>query len=923
MSSRRTTELWLLIAATPVLLLLFLMLLVNANTPLTFTSFAVPIALVVSFIVAHLALRRFASNADPAILPIAFLLSGIGICFVLRLAPETAGHQIIWLFAGIAFMVATIILVPSVERLGRYKYTCLLIGLILLLLPVVPFIGVEYNGSRIWLSIFGFSFQPGEIAKIFIVLFLAAYLADNRELLSVMRRSRIGIRYPNFRALIPLIVMWVVSLLIVILERDLGSALLFFGIFLVMIYVCAGRLSYIIIGILLVAVGGVGLYLLFSHVQTRIAIWLDPFADASGAGYQLVQSFYSLADGGLFGSGIGRGMPTLIPEVQSDFIFSAIAEEMGLLGASGVIFLYMLFAVRGFLTAARAKTDMAAFTAVGLTTSICLQAFIIIGGVTGLIPLTGLTLPFMSQGGSSLISSFIIVGLLLCAGNEGTGLQTEMESTTMFKTPGETGVLGRTALGKRLTALITVFALLFAALIANLTWVQVVRADEIRDMGGNNHTLQRIAEQPRGAIVTSDNVTLARSELRGDGTYARVYPQKTLAAHLVGYSTQRYGSTGVENTMGTTLVGEENFETLGDAIRSYAGEQAQGNDVVLTINSQIQRTAESVLAGQKGACVVLDTATGAILAEASTPVYDNNTVESVLAGTTSGGDGILMNRATQTLYAPGSTFKIVTLGAALDTGTVTPETVFDSPASINVGNAEITNYKNHAYGRTTVAEATALSSNTAFAQIADKLGATNLVNYADKFGFNNDGVALDFALATSLMPDPNEMTRWETAWAGDGQPVGEHISPAGPQATVMEMAVCMAAIANNGVAMHPYVVSKVVAASGATVHETRSQILGQVVSEATAHTEQDILAQVVSGGTGTQANVSGAHVIGKTGTAETGKKNSDAWFVGTAQANGRSVTVAIIIEEGDSGGDVAAPKASTVFYSALSTLGAL
>lgn len=897
------------------------MLLVNANTPLTFNSFAVPIALVVSFFVAHLALRRFAPNADPAILPIAFLLCGIGICFVLRLAPESAGGQIVWLFAGIALMVATIILVPSVERLGRYKYTCLLFGLILLLLPIMPVIGREYNGSRIWLSIFDHSFQPGEIAKILIVLFLAAYLADNRELLSVMRRSRSGLKYPDFRALIPLLAMWIVAMLIVILERDLGSALLFFGIFLVMVYVCTGRLSYVIIGILLVAIGGVGLYMLFPHVQTRIAIWLNPFADPGGSGYQLVQSLYSLSDGGLFGCGIGRGMPTFIPEVESDFIFSAIAEEMGLLGASGVIFLFMLFAVRGFLTAARAKSDMAAFTAVGLTTSICLQAFIIIGGVTGFIPLTGLTLPFMSQGGSSLLSSFIIVGLLLCAGNEGTGLQTEMTSTTTIKTPGETGVLGRTALGKRLTRLITVFALLFAALIANLTFIQVVQADELQNRSDNNHTLQRIAEQQRGAIVTSDNVVLAESIPQSDGTYERVYPQGSLAAHVVGYTSQRFGSTGVENTMGSTLVGEEHFETLGDAIRAYAGERPQGNDVVLTINSKIQRAAEGVLNGQKGACVVLDTATGAVLAEASAPTYDNSNVESILTGSSS--EGTLVNRATQTLYAPGSTFKIVTLGAALDTNTVTPDTVYSAPSSIDIGNAPITNYKNHAYGRVTVAEATALSANTAFAQIADELGAKNLVAYAEKFGFNNDKVALDFSLATSLMPDPNEMTRWETAWAGDGQPVGEHESPAGPQATVMEMAVCMAAISNNGVALHPYVISKVVSASGSTTFETKPQIMGQTISEKTAKTEQEILAGVVEHGTGTQARVDGANVIGKTGTAETGKEKSDAWFVGTAQAGGRSVTVAIVIEEGDSGGDVAAPKAATLFLAALRELGAL
>lgn len=921
MRSRRATELWLLIAAAPVLLLLFLMLLVNANTTLTFNSFAVPIGLVVSFFVAHIALRKFAPNADPALLPIAFLLCGIGICFVLRLSPDTAGKQIIWLFAGIALMVATIILVPSIERIGRWKYTCLLFGLILLILPILPFIGAEYNGSRIWLSIAGISFQPGEIAKILIVLFLAAYLADNRELLSTLNRSRIGIKYPNFRALLPLLLMWIIALLIVIFERDLGSALLLFGVFLVMLYACTGRVFYVIVGVLLVVVGGTGLYYVFSHVQTRIAIWRDPFADPGGSGYQLVQSLYSLADGGLFGVGIGRGMPTTIPEVSSDFIFSAIGEEMGLLGASGVIILFMLFAVRGFLIAARAKSDMAAFTAVGLTTSISFQAFIIIGGVTGFIPLTGLTLPFMSQGGSSLLSSFIIVGLLLCAGNEGTGLETEMTSTSRWNRLENTGVLGRTALGRHLTFLIAFFAILFALLIANLTYIQVFRADELQNMGGNNHTLQKISEQERGAILTSDNVVLAKSEEQPDGTYTRVYPQGSLAAQAVGYNSQQYGSAGVESTMGATLAGNEQFESIQDAIRYYSGAKVDGNDVTLTLDSKVQKAAESALSGKTGACVVLDTATGAVLAQASSPTYNVNDIASVMKG--SGESGALVNRATQSLYAPGSTFKVVTLGAALDTDTVSASDVYRAPNSIEIGNAKITNYHNESFGDITVEDATAHSVNTVFAQIADKLGSQTLVSYSEKFGFNNANLAQDFSVKTSLMPDPNEMTEWETAWAGVGQPVGEHASPAGPQTTVTEMAVTMAAISNGGVAMHPYIVNKVSSSSGATISQTAPSILGQAISSSTAAREQEILKSVIDYGSGTAANIDGATVIGKTGTAETDKQKSDAWFVGTATAGGKSVTIAVLVEQGDSGGGVAAPLAHDILKTALERLGAL
>ena len=929
MRTRRGTELWLLIAAAPVVALLFAMLLVNDGSALTLEAFAVPIGLIAAFLVAHVALRKFAPGADPALLAIAFLLSGIGITFVLRLSPESAPRQVVWLFVGIALMIATVVFVPSVEKLGDYKYTCLLFAVLLLLLPLVPGLGAEHNGSKIWISVAGFSFQPGEIAKIFIVLFLAAYMADNRELLSTWRTSRVGIPVPNLRSIVPVVGIWVLCLLVVIFEKDLGSALLLFGIFLVLVYVSTGRLSYIALGLVLVAIAAVFLYSAFDHVQLRVAIWLDPFEDAQGDGYQLVQSLYSLADGGLFGVGIGRGACESIPVVESDFIFSAIAEECGLLGASAVIFGFMLFAVRGSLIASRAKSDMAAFTAAGLTTSISLQAFIIIGGVTDFIPLTGLTLPFMSQGGSSLLSSFIIVGLLLRASDEGTGLGTEMQTTRAMRRVGGrhafgsgTGVLGRTALGKRLTVVIAFFAILFALLIANLTYVMVIEAEELQDMPSNNHTLASEATRERGAILTTDNVVLAESVEQDDGTWERTYPEGDLASQVVGYYSQQYGSAGIENSMSSSLVGEEDFETITDAVRAAAGIQTSGNDVVLTIDADIQKAAQEALGDSDGACVVLDTETGAVLAEASSPTYDNNDVEDIISGEDDSAD--LYNRATQSLYAPGSTFKIVTLAAALDTGTVEPDDVYSSPGKIEIGNAPVTNYNKTKHGKITVAQATAYSSNTVFAQIAVELGATDLVSYAEAFGFNDaDNLIQDFSLTDSLMPDPDEMTTWETAWAGAGQPVGEHDSPAGPQVTVMQMAVAMAAIANDGVAMKPYVVEKVLSPSGSTVAKTTSEIYGQVITEETAKTEQEILEGVVTGGTGTAAQISGATVIGKTGTAETSSELSDAWFVGTAEAGGESVTVAIVIEEGDSGGGVAAPAAKEVLECALEEVGGL
>ena len=368
MSSRRNTELFLLISAAFPVVLLYAMYVITTGTALTFQTLAVPIGLFAAFAAAHIAVRILAPGADPAILPVVFLLSGVGITFVTRVKPELAMNQLIILFASIVLMVITLALVKNLDVVKKYKYSLGAIGILLLLLPI--FIGTEIYGSKLWITIGGFSIQPGEFAKVFIVLFLAGYLAENRELLSISNHEVLGFKVPRLKLLLPLFVVWGICMLIVAFERDLGSAVLFYTIFLLMLYVATGRISYVVIGFVLLAAGGFGAYKVMSHVQTRFQIWLDPFADPSGDGYQLVQSLFSLADGGLVGTGIGKGMPTLIPIVESDFIFSAIGEEMGLLGGAAVLFLFMLFAVRGLTTAARAKSDLAAFCASGLTAAI-------------------------------------------------------------------------------------------------------------------------------------------------------------------------------------------------------------------------------------------------------------------------------------------------------------------------------------------------------------------------------------------------------------------------------------------------------------------------------------------------------------------------------------------------------------------------
>ncbi|MDR0501565.1 MAG: FtsW/RodA/SpoVE family cell cycle protein [Coriobacteriales bacterium] len=962
--NRRATELLLLLAAAPVVILLFCLTIINDGIALDAQTLAVPLGLVAAFLIAHLAMRYLAPNADGVLLPLAFILSGIGIAFVMRLAPELAGRQVIWLFIGVAAMILTLILVRSVQKLADFKYTIMLAGIILMLLPI--FVGAEINGSKIWLKIFGFSFQPGELAKICVVLFLAAYLADNRDMLSVSARHLGPLQIPDFRTLLPMVVMWALSMLIVVFEKDLGSALLFFGLFVTMIFVATGRISYVIISLLLAIVGAIAAFIIFDHVQLRVSIWQDPFADPSNSGLQLVQALYSLADGDLIGTGIGRGMPEFIPIVESDFIFVAMAEEMGLLGASGILIAFVLFAVRGFAIASRAKSDSESIAAAGLTTAISLQAFVIVGGVTLLIPLTGLTLPFMSQGGSSLLASFIIVGLLLRISDKSPATNKALEATAAFESAGlgaaaSDGVLSRFALGKRLTVLITIFSVLFAILIANLSYQMIIRAPELRALPINNHAIAREQMAERGAIISANDIVLAKSVQQSDGSYTRDYPEGQLAAHVIGYASARYGMSGVEAIQQETLRGDVGFSSWTDAINSIAGVPTSGNDVQLTLDTRIQAEAERLLNGHFGAAIVLDASTGAILAEASTPTYDINNVQELLLASTgtnmastgansqgeadttasnsssnssnsagteslngsnsnfSANSSALYNRATAALYPPGSTFKLVTLTSALTKGGISLNDTFSAAGEIQIGNAPITNYHGTDYGDVTVKRALELSANTVFAQIADRLGATNLVQTANDFGFGQK-LGLDFSSTPSLMPDPKDMTAWETAWAGAGEPVGEHASssPAGPQATVLQMACVTSAFANNGTIMNPYIVDRVLSPDGTLISKTTPKPFASVASADVVSKVNECMAGTVANGTGYAAQIPGYTVYGKTGTAETGAASDDSWFVGYVNVNGRNIVVAMVVEKAGEG--FTTPLAKELLLKAIEVL---
>lgn len=415
----RFTELLLLLFAIAIVLVAY------ANVGLATTG-SIPAGIVVQgsglLIISlglHLVIRHVAKYADPLLLPIATLLNGLGLVMIYRIdigqgfdaGNGAATRQLLWSVLSIVLAGAVLWILRDHRILRRYTFTAMAAGFALLLLPMLPVIGQTVNGSRLWISIGGFTFQPGEIAKICLTVFFAGYLVQTRDALSLVGRRFMGLQLPRGRDLGPILAAWGLSVLILVAQRDLGSSLLFFGLFVAMLYLATERLSWIIIGLSLFVGGAFVAWRLFSHVQTRVDLWLDPFAP--GLSDQVAKGLMGMAHGGMFGTGLGEGYPYETYFANSDYIVASFGEELGMVGLFAIIMLYALLAERGLRTAIGAREGFGKLLAAGLAFSIALQAFVVIGGITRAIPLTGLTTPFLSAGGSSLLANWIIIALLL------------------------------------------------------------------------------------------------------------------------------------------------------------------------------------------------------------------------------------------------------------------------------------------------------------------------------------------------------------------------------------------------------------------------------------------------------------------------------------------------------------------------------
>ncbi len=582
-------------------------------------------------------------DRDPYLLPLISLLTAWGSLTIYRLDVSFGFRQTAWLAIGIALSILIVRSKEILNFLRRYKYIWLTTGLLLTLLTFVMGVYPGGSGPPLWLSFFGVFLQPSELLKILLIVFLAAYLAEN---------LRVG--FNLLQLLMPTFILVGAAFLILIAQHDLGTASLFIAIYAVTVYLALGKRRILLISFLVVILALIIGYQVYGVIQIRIEAWLNPWLDPNGHSYQIVQSIIAVANGGIFGRGIGLGSPGVVPVAQSDFIFPAIFEESGLLGAAGLILLYAIFMIRGFSISLRSPNQFQRFLAAGLTTATIVQAILIIGGSIRMLPLTGVTLPFVSYGGSSLVTSFLSAALLLVISNRSEQHPALLERGQPYRMVG--GVL--------------LFA--FAGLLFFSAWWSFFRGDALLLRNDNPRRFISDRYVLRGSIYDQNNQLLA-STTGEIGAYTRTLSYPPLSS-VIGYSDANYGQAGLEASQDTLLRGVtgDNFWQVFKT-RLLFGQYPKGYDLRTSIDLTLQQKADSLLEGQKGSIVVLNAESGEILAISTSPTFNSNLLAENMETWKTDADSPLLNRVTQGAYPPGSITGGLLLNYVTLTGQELPE----------------------------------------------------------------------------------------------------------------------------------------------------------------------------------------------------------------------------------------------------------
>jgi len=815
-----------------------------------------------SFTTAHLFLNRRLPQRDPLLLPVGALLTGWSLLVIARLASNFLLRQAIWLLVSIAVFLSITRLSRDLRWLRRFRYTWLFGGLALLALTLLLGVNPSGYGQRLWLGTWGVYFQPSEPLKLLMVVYLASYLAERKELL-ISERQKIGRwRLPPLAYVGPLLTMFGLTMVLLAWQQDLGAAMLFFFTFLAMLYLATGQWEYVVIGLALFAVAGLAGYRLSARVALRVDGWLDPWPEAADRAFQIVQSLLAFGAGGVFGQGLGLGDPTYIPAVHTDFVFAAIGEEFGLAGTLIVVVLYGLLLFRGFRVAARSTRPFERFLAAGLTAGLVIQAWVIMAGNVKLAPIAGVTLPFVSYGGSSLLTSFIGLGLLIHV----SGGKSQAASQVPLPFLRLTLVLSTT----------------LALLAVTCGYWAVVRAEPLRARDDNPRRVLYEQRIVRGRILDRDGIVLADVQVADEGVVTRRYlvPE---AAPAVGYASLRYGTGGIETTFDAELRGEADRSAWQAAWEELLHRPPQGRDVQLTLDASLQTQAQRSLEGQAGAVVLLDASSGEILALASSPTFDPQDLDETWEELAQDPAAPLVNRATQGLYQPGVALQTIVVAEALNEGltTLSAPTV-NATATIPV-NGTLLGCNEPDLEPRTLAQAYGGACPAPFADLGEQLGVAGL-----------EAAIEHWALTTTppWLEIPTEADDW-AEWASQNRATlsntpalrSEAIGQGQLTVSPLQMALATSTLANRGKMTAPRLALGVEDVEG-DWQESPSTGKPRVVI--TPDVARQLLAAWQHHGDNVAAHW-GAAVAGK-------DQPPHAWFLGIAPADAPRYVVAVLLE---------------------------
>ncbi len=820
------------------------------------------------------------------------LFLSVGFIIQARLSFDKARRLLIIIAVSLLICLVIPLLIRRLSILRTKKFIFVYGFLGAALLAFVYALGTVSYGSKLSMKIFGLAFQPSEFVKIIFAFFLAGLLYET---------CRLGRLFLSA-------ILSAVYVLLLVASKDLGAALIYCMIYLAVVYAATGKRRYLLSGLMIGGLAGVVAYRLFAHVRVRIGIWLDPWSDVDGTGYQLTQSLFGIGMGDWFGRGLGRGIPETIPFVDEDFVFSAVAEEMGVVFGILLIMVYLNLVLLFLFLAQRMKNRFYRLVSVGIAVSLGIQTFLTIGGGSRLIPLTGVTLPLISNGGSSAMATIMMFGIMFGVSmiRQDELKEPEGEDEELLAAD-ESRILAEIKRKRGIFWLGGIYAVLFLLMCGNLIYFTIAQREEVINASYNHKRQELLAQENyRGTIYAADGTVLAETLPLEDGTEQRSYPYGNVYAHVIGYIP--YGGSGVEQAANMLLLNSS--ITMSEILANqWEGRKNPGDSVYTSLDPRLQRIAYDSLGMYHGAVIVTEAKTGRILAMVSKPDYDPNEIaliwDDLLADEES---SVLVNRVTQGLYPPGSTFKIFT---ALEYMRQNPDTYrqyrFTCNGYFRYGDETISCFHRTVHGSVDFTSSFARSCNSSFANIGVGLDRGRFADTLISLLFNSK-------LPVNMVYNPSHISMRSDM--SDGEIMQTAIGQSETLITPLHLNMVTQAIANHGVMMTPYVIDHVSSAEGKLVRQYEPAAVGSVMTEEEAAYLTGMMIEVVEHGTATKLSGYGYTAAGKTGSAEyldNKDGRSHAWFTGFAPAEDPEIVVTVILEAAGTGGDYSAPIARRIF----------